>query len=70
MLLYLPVSQHVSAPRGHPQVNTIYHCILKHLREIHRYHNGSVVHKFVSYYIEGKYELFTIVNKDNDDFLE
>jgi hypothetical protein len=27
---------------------------LKHLRESHRYHNGSVVHKFVSYYIEGK----------------
>jgi hypothetical protein len=38
---------------GHPQVNTI--TILKHLRESHRYPNGSVVHKFVSYYIEGKY---------------
>jgi hypothetical protein len=53
MLLYLSVSQHVSAPMGHPQVNTINY--LKHLRESHRYHNGSIVHKFVSYYIEGKY---------------
>jgi hypothetical protein len=25
MLLYLYVSQHVSAPTGHPQVNTIYY---------------------------------------------
>jgi hypothetical protein len=33
---------------------------LNHVRESHRYHNGSVVHKFVSYYIEGKYELFTM----------
>jgi hypothetical protein len=31
MLLYLSVSQHVSAPMGHPQVNTI--TILKHLWE-------------------------------------
>jgi hypothetical protein len=60
MLLYLSVSQHVSAPTGHPQVNTIFILFLKHLRESHRYHNGSVVHKFVSYYIEGKYELFTM----------
>jgi hypothetical protein len=32
-----------------------YNYYLKHLRENHRYHNASVVHKFVSYYIEGKY---------------
>jgi hypothetical protein len=53
MLLYLSVSQHVSPPTGHPHVNTI--TILKHLQESHRYHNGSVVHKSFSYYIEGKY---------------
>jgi hypothetical protein len=28
--------------------------ILKHLRESYRYHNGYVVHKFVSYCIQGK----------------
>jgi hypothetical protein len=30
-----------------------YSYYLKKLREDHCYHNGSVVHKFVSYYIEG-----------------
>jgi hypothetical protein len=34
--------------------------LFKHLRESHLYHNVSVVNKFVSYYIEGKYELFTV----------
>jgi hypothetical protein len=28
-VLYLSVSQHVSAPTGHPQVNTLYHFIFK-----------------------------------------
>jgi hypothetical protein len=60
MLLYLSVSLHVSAPMGHPQVNTMYYLYLKHPRESHCYHNGSAVPKFVSYYIEGKYELFTM----------
>jgi hypothetical protein len=57
MLLYLSVSQHVSAPTGHHQVNTMYYLYLKHSRE--RYHNpnGSVFHKFVSYYTEGKYRV-------------
>jgi hypothetical protein len=32
-----------------------YNYYLKHLRESHRYPNGSVVHKFVTYYKKGKY---------------
>jgi hypothetical protein len=32
-----------------------YNYYLKHLRESYHYPNGSVVHKFVTYYIEGKY---------------
>jgi hypothetical protein len=38
MVLYLPVSQHVSAPTGHHHENTIYHFIITHLRARHRYH--------------------------------
>jgi hypothetical protein len=60
MLLCLSVSEHVSAPMGHQQVNTMYYLYLKHPRESYRYHNGTVVHKFVSYYMERKYELFTM----------
>jgi hypothetical protein len=38
-------------PYGPSSCEYSYNYYLKHLRENHRYHNGSVVHKFVSYYI-------------------